>query len=39
MGDDEYNYKVDIWALGIILYLMIFQKLPFIAKSMNRLLK
>ena len=30
---EEYNYKCDLWSIGIIIYRLIFGKLPFIGKD------
>ena len=35
----EYTYKVDIWALGIITYAMLFKMLPFTDENMGNLFK
>jgi serine/threonine protein kinase len=29
VGGNPFNYKVDIWSLGVILWLMLFNKYPF----------
>ena len=30
---DKYDFKLDIWALGVILYQLMYLDLPFIAKD------
>ena len=35
----EYTYKVDVWALGIITYAMIFKTMPFNDENMGNLFK
>jgi serine/threonine protein kinase len=32
MFEGEYNEQIDIWALGVIAYLLCYQTLPFEAK-------
>ena len=39
VNDKKYDYKIDIWALGILLFEMIHCKPPFPAKDTNELRK
>jgi serine/threonine protein kinase len=34
----EYNEKIDLWGIGVILYLLIYKKLPFKNKRNNRMI-
>lgn len=37
--DGERNIQTDIWAVGVIIYQMLFGKLPFPQKDMQSLIK
>jgi len=32
-GDATYNYKIDVWSLGIIVYEMFHQDTPFVSRK------
>jgi len=35
--EKEYNYAIDIWALGILLYELLHRRAPFPAKSLEEM--
>ena len=37
--NEPYTNKVDIWSLGVIMYMMLFNEFPFYANTYNQLLK
>ena len=38
LNGEEYTYKCDLWSLGIIIYLLVFGKYPYIGDTQNAIL-
>ena len=39
LNDEEYNYKCDLWSLGVIIYQMFFKQYPYNSSTETGLLK
>ena len=39
LENKEYNYKIDLWSLGIVIYQMCFNDYPFKGKNLNEIKK
>ena len=39
LENKEYNYKIDLWSLGIVIYQMCFNDYPFKGKNLNEIRK
>lgn len=37
LDGQEYNYKIDVWALGVVLYEMLYGYCPYEGNSMHHL--